>query len=473
MNERFERLSEIIEYANAHEAEMLEDLKTLCRIESVRGEPEEGAPFGAKPLEALLKAKEIAASYGFAVKDYNHMIGVADLNPDAAPALDILTHVDVVPGGDGWTVTDPFDPVVKDGILYGRGTADDKGGVITSLYAMRAVKELGIPVSKRVRLLWGSCEETGSADVDCYYSVEAPAPMTISPDAEYPIYNGEKGRVAPKFDARFAESKGTRRLLSFEAGNAVNQVPGVADAVICGIPAEEVKETAKAVEKISGVTFEIEEKADGVHIRAVGKCAHASTPNLGINALQSLGQLLLFLKLDPCEGLMLLSRFLRAYPAGELDGRSSGMLDEDDIFGKTTCSLGIIKMTPTTFHAEVDYRLPLSMDNRDVPAILKQAAGIIGADVTITKVTKAHYVPEEGRFLTVLKECYEAVTGKKGECKTMGGGTYVHDVPGGVAFGYVEDEEKSMIHGPNENIPVESLKKTVVLFATVIAELCK
>jgi len=473
MNAKIEALGKIIEFAAAHEAQMVEDIKTLCRIESVSGEASEGAPFGPGPIAALNKAKEIAASYGFAVKDYNKMVGVADLNPDAEPALDILTHVDVVPGGDGWTETSPFEPVVKDGILYGRGVADDKGGMIAALYAMRAVRELGIPVSKRCRLLWGSCEETGSADVSYYYSVEKPAPMTISPDAEYPIYNGEKGRVAPKFDAEFENSDGLRRLLSINGGMAVNQVPGMAYAKLKGISLEEVRKIADEIEKQTGITFEIENKGDELHITAIGKCSHASLPQLGKNALQGLIKLIVALPFDPCTGLTILKNYEKQYPFEDLYGENSGMLGEDEVFGKTTCAADILQMTPTSFHAEVDYRLPLAMEGRDIRGILEDVARRIGAEVTINKITKAHYVAEDSPFLQALMDCYEKVTGKKGECKTMGGGTYVHDVEGGVAFGYVEDEEKSCIHGPNENIPVESLTRTVVLFAIVIASLCE
>lgn len=100
--------------------------------------------------------------------------------------MDVLAHLDIVPAGDGWTVTEPFVPVVKDGKIYGRGTADDKGPAIAALYAMRAVKELGIPVKKNVRLILGTDEECGSSDIRHYYSVEEEAPMTFSSGRQLP-----------------------------------------------------------------------------------------------------------------------------------------------------------------------------------------------------------------------------------------------------------------------------------------------
>ena len=99
-----------------------------------------------------------------------------------------------------------FVPVVKDGKIYGRGTATIRSGH-RSLYAMRAVKELGIPVRKNVRLILGTDEECGSSDIEHYYSVEKEAPMTFSPDGEFPVVNIEKGRLPGHFTAGWEKSE--------------------------------------------------------------------------------------------------------------------------------------------------------------------------------------------------------------------------------------------------------------------------
>jgi succinyl-diaminopimelate desuccinylase len=100
-----------------------------------------------------------------------------------------------VPAGEGWTVTEPFKPIVKDGRIYGRGTSDDKGPLLCALYAMRALKETGVELKKGVRLIMGADEETGSGtDIAKYYATEPEAEMTFSPDAEFPLINIEKGQ---------------------------------------------------------------------------------------------------------------------------------------------------------------------------------------------------------------------------------------------------------------------------------------
>lgn len=154
----------ISRYIDAHRKEMLEDIGALCRINSVKGSYRIGKPYGEGCSEALRTALHIAECYGFSINNYDNYVGTVDMN-DKEAQLDILAHLDVVPAGDGWTVTEPFEPVVKDGKIYGRGTADDKGPAIAALYAMRAVNELGIPLKKNVRLILGTDEECGSSDI--------------------------------------------------------------------------------------------------------------------------------------------------------------------------------------------------------------------------------------------------------------------------------------------------------------------
>ena len=165
----------ISQWVEAHREEFLEDIKALVRIRSDRGEPQPGAPFGEGPNNALTKALEIAGGYGFKTTNYDGYVGTVDYLPDNDHHLDILSHMDCVPVADGWTVTGPFDPIVKDGRIYGRGTADDKGPGVAALYALRCLKELNVPLKHNVRLIWGTDEECGSGDIAHYYAQEPEA----------------------------------------------------------------------------------------------------------------------------------------------------------------------------------------------------------------------------------------------------------------------------------------------------------
>lgn len=189
------RKEELRTYIENHESEMIEDLKSLIRIPSEKQAAEPGKPFGAPAAEALAQGIEILEKYGFAVTNYDNYAIAADFNQEEK-GLDILAHLDVVPAGEGWQETDPFTPLIKEGKMFGRGTADDKGPAIAAIYAMRAVKELGYPLKKNVRLVLGSDEECGSSDLEYYYKREVEAPCTFSPDAEFPVINIEKRRHA-------------------------------------------------------------------------------------------------------------------------------------------------------------------------------------------------------------------------------------------------------------------------------------
>jgi len=176
---------QISAWVDAHREAYLEDVKTLCRIDSSKGEAEPGKPFGDGPYRALCAAEEMLRGYGLATKNYENYVLAADLG-EGERELDILAHLDVVPGQGDWTVTEAFNPIEKDGVLYGRGVADDKGPAVAAIYALRAVKELGIPLKKSVRLILGTDEESGSGCIAHYYATEKEAPCTFSPDAEYP-----------------------------------------------------------------------------------------------------------------------------------------------------------------------------------------------------------------------------------------------------------------------------------------------
>jgi len=468
-----ELIKKLEAFADAHIDELTEELFKLCRIDSVRTAPEPGAPFGKGPKAALEAASALAEKKGFAVKNYDNYVCTADLNAGAEAAFDMLGHVDVVPAGDGWTETTAFEPVKKGDILYGRGVADDKGGVVAALYAMQAVKELGLPISKRCRLIIGSSEETGMEDVRHYYTKEKAAPMTATPDAEYPVICGEKGRVAPVFEANFEASNGARKLLFLDGGIAVNQVPASAIARLAGVSKEEAEKCAAAVTAATKVKFSFLEDGDALVIRADGKSAHGSMPELGINSVQALSMLVLSLGLDACKGLEILKNYTELFPFGDFLGKACGMAVEDAISGPTSCAADIIHMTETTIHGEVDFRTAFNADAYDPGQILGGKAAAAGLEVIFREIIKSHYVPAESEFVQTLVGCYEEVTGKKGKASIMGGNSYVHEIDGGVCFGYVTDDAEACIHGPNEHIPVKDLRDTIVIYGLAIAQLCK
>lgn len=222
--------------------------------------------------------------------------------------------------GDGWTVTEPFVPKLADGRLYGRGTCDDKGPAVAALYAMRAVRELQIPLEYNTRLILGADEETGCRDTDCYYSHFAEAPCSYSPDGEYPVINLEKGGLYTSYSGAWEGETPLPCVHRIDGGTVGNAVPGRAEAVLEGVSADDVARAAQAVNAQTGIGFTWEEQGARLTLRAEGRNAHASTPWEGNSALTGLLTLLMRLPLAPCEGLKRLRALAELFPLGALCG---------------------------------------------------------------------------------------------------------------------------------------------------------
>lgn len=176
--------------------EMLADLKTMLEIESVRdeskGTPE--APLGPGPKEALDKFLEIGKRDGFETLELDGLAGHIEFG-EGDETMAMLAHVDVMPAGKGWN-TDPFKPVIKDGNLYARGAQDDKGPGMACYYGLKIIKELGLPVSKKVHFILGTDEESQWRGMTHYFEKMPQPDFGFSPDAFFPVINGEKGNVS-------------------------------------------------------------------------------------------------------------------------------------------------------------------------------------------------------------------------------------------------------------------------------------
>ena len=467
-----ERKQQISAYIDSHREEMIEDICRLCRINSERTDRKEGAPFGEGAARCLETALDIAKGYGFAVKNYDYYAGCADMDGSLPQNLDILAHLDVVPAGEGWKVTEPFAPRVKDGRLYGRGTADDKGPAIAALYAMRAVKELGIPLQKNVRLILGTDEECGSSDIDYYYGKEQPAPMTFSPDASYPVVNVEKGGLNGHFTAEFIPSGKLPRLVSLQAGTKINVVPGKAEAVVEGMEQSLLGQKAKEAEQETGIRFLLEQKGEFCSVTAVGTSAHASKPEDGNNAITGLLSLLVRLPFAPCEQIERLKGAVALFPHGDVNGTALGVDMEDEVSGRITVAFSMLKVDERGMDGQFDSRVPVCGNKDNVLAVDKEKMAGCGFALLNDSMRPPHHVPADSDFVRTLLKAYETYTGREGKCLSMGGATYVHNLENGVAFGAAMPETDNKMHGADEFAVIDELLTSAKIFAQVIADLC-
>lgn len=441
---------------------MLRCLSENLKIRSVQEAAQEGAPYGIGVRRCLNHALASAASLGFETVDMDHHVGWCEFGQGDELVV-VLGHLDVVPEGEGWSFA-PYGGEIRDGRVFGRGAMDDKGPTIAALYALAAVRDAGIPLKRRIRLIFGCNEETGSKDMVYYneHGGEVPA-MGFTPDAEYPVINGEKGIVNDTYSVKFSQD-GPLKLIRIQGGSAPNVVPAYAEAELACSQALAQQLSALMIPKVT-----LTVTAGGLKVGAEGINAHGSTPELGENAI---GRLLIALDLLPLSGdVKNAVHFLASTIGMETDGASAGIGLEDAVSGKLTLNLGTISGDENGMSMKINYRYPVTCSLDDCGPRFQ--AGFETAGFTLdSRVHKAGiYTPEDSELVQSLLRVYEKKTGIKGKPKSIGGGTYAKSLPNIVAFGPVFPGDEVREHQPDEFMEVDKLIKTMEIIAEAMVAL--
>ena len=457
----------IYQYIDQHRDEMIRDLAALIRIPSVKSAPQEGAPFGPECARALQHTLARAQEMGFATNNLDNYIGYADMG-QGDTLFGILAHLDVVPEGDGWQHP-CFGAEIQDGKMYGRGTLDDKGPALSSLYAMAAIQAAGIPLRRRVRLLLGTDEESGWGDIDHYREQDVLPDMAISPDGEYPLVNVEMGILGGQIEGEWNHPQTGVRLLSIAGGTRPNVVPGSASALLSGLSAAEVESKAAALCTQTGILFEISQQDEAVAVRAIGQGAHASRPETGRNAICGLLQLLAALPFGADAGGTVLQSLARCFPVQGHDGAAAGIAMRDQISRALTCNLGLIQGGEGRLVATLDLRIPVTASPERIIHLLGLHTGLRATQLSFTA---PHVVPENSELVQTLLRVYAQETGKEAYCMAIGGGTYARAIENAVTFGCLFPGEKDTMHQPEEAVLLDHYILNAKILAVAIAQLC-
>ena len=434
--------TELKEFLKAHEKEMQSDLMDFIRIPSVSSDHE-------NVVKALHFALDLAEKYGFETESFlDDQVGMIRMGT-GDETLGILTHVDVVPPGDAadWD-TDPFEPVIKDNRMYGRGTIDDKGMIVASLYAMRAVRELGLPMYKKVELIMGTQEEVQWVDMDAYVK-EYPLPdYGFTPDGEYPICNIEKGNVDQlmEFDVKDDTEPEGLYLKGLDIGIANNVVPGKAKAIL----------------------------SNGEEIVASGKAVHSCQPERGNNAI--------FILKDELKAMGVASnklmKLLEAVSEDLSDpfGSKVGLYSEDEYYMGEFVHRNAL--SPTIFKAEdgiatlnVNLRFPYGEEAENIRAKLDAWAAKNGGKTVKFSSLPAVFVSKERPFLKVFAEAYEDVSPFENEFTLAYGGSYAKAMPNIVSWAPLFPGEEDTCHEPNEYIDLDNMLMSAEIFAESIGRI--
>ena len=458
---------------------MLNDLRELIAVKSVMGEAKENAPFGEGPRKALDVFLNIAARYGFKTHDEGGYCGWAGMG-EGEDIIGILGHLDVVPAGEGWS-HDPYSLAIEDGLLLGRGVADDKGPTIAALHAMKRIKDSGIKLRHRVRLIVGCNEENGSQCIE-YYREHCEIPKaSFVPDADFPIINSEKG-ILHLLLTLDCDSALTQNVSKMNAGIRPNVVPD-----LCSLDVPKDSELYGYLEKLGSDNsvftrpevatviargnmriedFSIHFFEDKLVLEARGVAGHAMDPDKGENA--AVKMLKLLSGLPATKKSAALNSIVGALGAND-SAKLLGIECEDEVSGKLTVNLGILELKSGKLNITLDLRLPVCADHEKVKA--KIAERISGAVVAELRFSPNLYIPADNPLITARLSAYEEVTGEKGECLYCGGGTYARELPNAVAFGPTFKGLETNIHNIDESFPIELMEKLVGIYEKAILKL--
>jgi predicted dipeptidase len=421
---------------------------------------------------------------GLAFKSYDGRVEEITL-PGPAPVLAVLTHGDVQDVQNQQWSSPPWEGKLVGDRIVGRGTEDDKGPIVATIYAMAALRDTGWPVGRTVRLLVANAEESSWEDVP-YYLERAPKPdMTFGVDASYPVVHAQKGYGILTLQGKGMETpkKAEWWIVEMSGGSGMSIIPEKGEAVLetSRYPEGALTELRRRAAEWSAahpparLTVQ-QEKGLRFHVIAEGKGGHSSEPASGHNALSDLAAFLstLDLKMDARGAL---AAFVGSTVKTETDGRSLGIALHDEGIGDLTVNLSFLREKEGVPVAEINLRVPRGLSNEEIQRRIAEKAAAFrqrtGATIEVESalLSEPHWAPPEGPLVKGLLEVWEEVTGQPGKPIAIGGGTQARLFPGGVDFGPALGMGHYRGHGPDEYLTVDELHRIAELTAAALLKL--
>lgn len=449
--------------------ELIIAVQSCIQIKSVKDveHAAPGAPFGPGIKECLEWTLALGERLGFTVTNIDGYAGQIEMG--SGELFGILGHLDVVPEGDGWSVP-PYSGKIINGKIFGRGALDDKGPSLAALFAMKAIKDSGLPLNKKVRLILGTDEESGWADMEYYKQKEEIPVMGFAPDAEFPLIHAEKGILHLEFSKNLSEFS---HLVRLQGGERANVVPDLCQIALKGFTEAEITAQLNTFRFPEGVSGKLDASTDNsaselnLVVRGIG--AHGSLPQNGKNAvIYALG----FLKtLSLTDEELFIVEWLMQNPGTGFHGEGFGVTLCDEPSGKLSLNLGIIDFSAQHIRFVIDIRYPVTFKKEDILTPIEKKAAEAGFSMKIQSHQQAHHVSKDSPLVESLLKAYSDITGLEAYAFAIGGGTYAKVLPQGVAFGPVLPGEPDVIHCPDEYISVDNLVTATKVYAQAILNL--
>ena len=450
---------------------IVRDLCELIAVPSVNDDnPKPGMPFGEGVHKGFQWVKEKASELQFKVTEFDGYALQIDIG-SGERVIGMLCHVDVVPGGEGWE-TDPFEAVTKNGLIYGRGTVDDKGPLVCCLYAAKYMQETGlIPADSRLRIIVGGDEEREWKDIAYYCKHAEPPEISFAADGKFPLVFGEKGLI--DFDYIWNLKRKTDapiRLEKLSGGMARNSVPAGADFVLRTKRSIDVAERISRAGAEMGYDIQVNTDEDSVTGHVVGLGCHAMVPERGINAVSRAIRLLAVLgeELDCSSFVASYERFI----GDDYTGKRMGCDCCDEESGALTFNPGRMELKGDVIQLLAGIRYPVSEKYDTFVIHIEAVAKEMNCRCKIINHMDPIYFKRDDAVVVLLEKAYREVTGDRiNQPFTVGAATFARTMPNTVAFGPIFPEQEEMSHLPNEFISIEDLNKTTEIYINALYNL--
>ncbi len=427
----------ICTWLDEHRDEIVAELMSLVRIPSVRGDAADGAPFGVECRRALEASAQLLADRGFAAKIEAERGYALARSEGEGKTIALLAHVDVVPAEDDWIYTSPFEPIIQNGVLIGRGSGDNKAGVMACICAMRMVRELGLPVRSNLIAVFGANEETGMADIQAFVAHEPMPDISLIPDGYFPCSLGERSKLGLWVECRTP----FRAIRDFRGGVSSTVVMGTAEVRLAAD-----KALAQVLQKkIEGDDrFTLREVSDGLLLQAFGRPAHAATnPEEGVNAAVLVAELLI-----GCDPLPENDRRILRLVASALSdpfGHGQEIAHEDTRFGALTAANGLAEVKEGCLRLNLDVRYGTELESALLLKQLEHFWDSHGWDMEVITCREGCQVDDSYPVPKVICDIYRELTGEDKPAFYMAGATHAHYMKNGISMGFcVEPKEPKL-----------------------------
>lgn len=457
-------------FIKSNSRQMISDLERLVSFPSVL-DPDSavpGAPFGREISCALQCFLKMGEDIGMTAVNYDGFAGELTLGTGEY-MVGILGHIDVVSAGQGWD-TPPFQLIERNGRLYGRGSSDDKGPLVSCLYAIRYIKERGLlPQDRCIRFIVGTDEEEGLRCIDHYVKAAPRLPdISFVPDGYFPLVNCEKGLI--DFDLRFpirTPEHIQAKVTALSGGTGRNLTAGSAR---CELSVPEENREAVFTALCSVPELEVSRTEAGYIVETQGISVHAMQPEKGRNAVS-----LIIEGLKQSGIRFSIQEFLDAYHTTigmDFNGQRLGCDFQDERSGILTLNIGMVELEGDEVILRANTRYPTSISYEKIRSTLIEKLERAGFRYEECLSMPPLDIPRDAPLIEKLMESYREITGDmEHDAFSIGGATYARSIPNAVSFGPLFPYETELAHEANECLAVESLERMTEIYIAALEKL--